>query len=75
MSDKYTTGQLIAWASNLRGTRGISVNVCNAIIAKLRAADKLCEAANKVRLAVSVYALPQDSQAFDKAINDCEEEG
>ena len=70
MSDKrYSTDELIREMveAHLQAVP-VSAEIGKAIAAKLRAADALKEAGERVALAVSVYADPNDARAFKDAI-------
>ena len=70
MSEKYSTGEMIRWLKSycLFGSNR------DAIIAKLRAADKLCEVAKRTSIAITAgLAWDYKPTALVKAIADYEE--
>jgi hypothetical protein len=75
MSDKrYSTDDLIAILIDSHfPARPINGDVVEAIIRKLRAADALKDAGERVGMAVSIYADPNDAATFELALIHFEE--
>jgi hypothetical protein len=78
---KYSTERIIGDLTKALTERSFvmdpqwALNLLHETATRLRNYDALLRAAKGVKMAVIVYALPTDSEAFERAIAACEKEG